>query len=404
MGTNAIDLSYGVSADRLGGIYVTGVTQGSLDGHAAGKNGDLFLCKYDAVGNLIWTRQSGKSYSDSSYSVAVDGFGNAYITGETWGTADGIVFGSPDFFVAKFNSNGDTLWSQLFHDSHNHAFSSVTTDSMGNAYVSGSDSGQFGAEPFVTEFDAHGTRNWNRAFPSGTFNYASGISADRLGNVFVTSYSYDVVSIRKLDIDGTPIWNRTFTSSGQHNGYSVAVAADGLGNVYIAGTTAGSLGGTNAGLSDAFIRKYDASGSVVWTRQFGTSAADYCDGVSADRSGNVYIVGSTTGSLAAPNAGDFDAFVAKFDSSGDLSWTKQLGTNAADYSDGISADGLGNVYMTGHTLGSLGSPNFGSYDAFVVKISDVPEPNTLSLVAIGGIGLMARLRRSLYRPVGAAVL
>ena len=108
---------------------------------------------------------------------------------------------------------------------------------------------------------------------------------------------------------------------------SCGVSADGLGNVYISGWTDGSLGGTNAGGCDAFLSKYDASGTLEWTRQLGTSEYDMSYGVSADGLGNVYISGDTEGSLEGTNAGGSDAFLSKYDASGTLEWTQQLGTS-----------------------------------------------------------------------------
>ncbi|MCI0491519.1 MAG: SBBP repeat-containing protein, partial [Planctomycetes bacterium] len=173
--------------------------------------------------------------------------------------------------------------------------------------------------------------------------------------------------------------------------YSQGVSADGLGNVYISGTTLGSLGGPNAGYTDAFVSKYDAAGVLQWTRQLGSGSWDVSWGVSADGLGNVYISGSTGGSLGGPNAGGGDAFVAKYDAAGALKWTEQLGSTVDDYSQGVSADGLGNVYISGYTLGSLGGPNAGSCDAFVAKYS-VPEPASLGLLLFGVMLVGARRR------------
>ena len=87
--------------------------------------------------------------------------------------------------------------------------------------------------------------------------------------------------------------------------------------------------------------------SIEWTRQLGTSAVDMSHGVSADGLGNVYISGDTTGSLGGPSAGGYDAFVSKYDAAGNFQWTRQLGTSSTDESYGVSADGLGNVYISG---------------------------------------------------------
>ncbi len=154
---------------------------------------------------------------------------------------------------------------------------------------------------------------------------------------------------------------------------SHGVSADGLGNVYISGYTRGSLGGTNAGDRDAFTSKYDASGTLLWTEQLGTSSDDTPTVVSADGLGNVYISGLTEGSLGGTNAGGTDAFVSKYDAGGTLLWTEQLGTSSSDVGAGVSADGLGNLYISGWTRGSLGGTHAGSRDAFVAKFTDLPN-------------------------------
>ena len=118
--------------------------------------------------------------------------------------------------------------------------------------------------------------------------------------------------MRRAHSSGRGSWE--LVSTDESNG----VSADGLGNVYISGFTSGSLGGPNAGGTDAFVSKYDAAGTLQWTRQLGTSADDVSYGVSADGLGNVYISGCTGGSLGGPNAGGNDAFVSKYDAAGTL--------------------------------------------------------------------------------------
>ena len=188
----------------------------------------------------------------------------------------------------------------------------------------------------------------------------------------------------------TVLWTRQL-GPGQSRG----VSADGLGNVYISGSTEGNLGGPNAGDHDAFISKYDSSGTLEWTRQLGTSGNDRGYEVSADGLGNVYISGYTDGALGGPHAGELDAFISKYDSSGTLEWTQQFGTSGTDYGWPISADGLGNVYISGTTTGSLGGPNAGLSDAFVTKISTViPEPSSITLLGIALVGLLVCVRRT----------
>jgi hypothetical protein len=106
---------------------------------------------------------------------------------------------------------------------------------------------------------------------------------------------------------------------------------------------------------------------IEWIRQLGDSVYDESKAVSADGLGSVYIGGRTDGSLGGPSLGSTDAFVSKFDSAGNLLWTSQHGTSATDYGYGVSADGLGNIFLSGYTYGSLGGPHAGSADAFVSK-------------------------------------
>lgn len=172
---------------------------------------------------------------------------------------------------------------------------------------------------------------------------------------------------------------------------SGSVTVDGWGNIYISGLTRGSLGGPNAGASDAFLAKFDASGNVLWSRQIGTSSTDPSRSVAVDTAGNAYITGTTEGSLGGPNAGASGAFLTKFDPFGNVLWTHQFGTVDTDQSFSVAVDGTGNVYSSGFTDGSLGGPNAGDFDAFLVKFA-VPEPASITLLALGGLAMLRRGR------------
>jgi hypothetical protein len=149
----------------------------------------------------------------------------------------------------------------------------------------------------------------------------------------------------------------------------------------MAGFTFGSLGAPNAGGRDVFLSKFDSSGNLQWIRQLGTSGNE-AEGnyfpvrVSSDPSGNVYLASDTGGNLGGQINGAADPFVAKFDSAGNLHWIEQFGFGlAGEDANGVSADGLGNIYVSGRWECYSGGPQSvmcpmdGAY-AFVAKFRD----------------------------------
>ena len=133
------------------------------------------------------------------------------------------------------------------------------------------------------------------------------------------------------------------------------------------GATWGSLGGLNAGDGDAWLARYDGAGSQVWIQQLGTSAEDRVRVAAADGLGTVYVSGTTRGSLGGPHAGDWDAWLARYDGAGNQLWILQLGTSDKDYAGAAAPDGSGGIYVGGWTGGSLGGPSAGSYDAWFAR-------------------------------------
>ena len=218
---------------------------------------------------------------------------------------------------------------------------------------------------------------WIRQFGTTGSDQARGIWVDPSG-IYVVGFTDGTLPgqssaggtdafVRKYDLSGNEVWTRQFGTAGSD--LLAGVSADGSG-VYVVGTTDGALPGqSHAGAIDAFVRKYDSSGNEVWTRQLGTASNDVANSLSLDASG-VYVGGFTGGALPGQiSAGDADAFVRKYDVNGRELWTLQFGTQGIDSvtSGGLFADVSG-LYVAGDTTGALpGEANAGGSDVFVRK-------------------------------------
>ncbi len=161
----------------------------------------------------------------------------------------------------------------------------------------------------------------------------------------------DDAFVRRYNRTGGITWTRQFAGSpGGDQANSVAVNSTG---VYVVGQAYGALPGqTRKGDADAFVRKYTLSGNHVWTRQFGTARSDYAWDVDVDSTG-VYVVGHTTGALPGrANAGLKDAFIRKYSIAGGELWTRQFGSSRDDYAFDVAVSSTG-VYVVGTAAGAL---------------------------------------------------
>jgi len=262
----------------------------------------------------------------------------------------------------------------------------VVTDSSGNVYVTGGTKGGLdgnsnkdNADLFVVKYNSSGTKQWTKQYGTDRYDEARGVATDSSGNVYVvggTKGNLNGISnsgrtdafVIKFNSSGTKQWTKKLGT--WQNDLANGVATDSSGNFYVTGFTYQHLdGNTSAGNADLFVVKYNSSGKKQWTKQLGTSKHDRARGVATDSSGNVYVTGDTYGGLDGnTSAGSNDLFVVKYNSSGTKQWTKQLGTSSTDLANGVVTDSSGNIYVAGGTYGGLdGNTNTGASDLFVVK-------------------------------------
>ncbi|MCX6565719.1 MAG: SBBP repeat-containing protein, partial [Candidatus Aminicenantes bacterium] len=393
-----------VAVDSLGNIYVTGTsssTWGSPIRPFSGSESNAFVAKFDASGALQWNTflgGAGINYWEETNGegIAVDTVGNVYVTGYsglTWGSPIRAFAGWEDAFVAKLDTNGNLWWNTFLGSANWDDGNGIAVDTIGNVYVTGQSYDTWGSpvhpfngrytDAFVVKLNTYGTMQWN-TFLQNNHDDAEGnaLAVDASANVYVTgdysdschcSYFYGFVA--KFDPYGTLEWNTFLGGTDDDEGYGIAV--DTVGNVYVAGeswATWGSPIRPYSGDADVFVAKLDTNGNLLWNTFLGGLGTDWGNGIAVDTIGNVHVTGSswkTWGSPIRPYSGGGDAFAAKLNTSGTLQWNAFLGGAGADYGYDLALNSIGNVYVTGYSDATWGSPicpYSGETDVFVAKI------------------------------------
>ncbi|WP_228560137.1 MULTISPECIES: SBBP repeat-containing protein [Myxococcus] len=221
---------------------------------------------------------------------------------------------------------------------------------------------------WVRQLGAHHDEQASAVAVSGTSVYVAGQTTSQLG-ADPRAGGQDAF-IARYDTAGNLQWVRQFGTA--QTDRATAVAADADGNVYVAGTTFGSLDFyTNAGGMDYFIAKYDAAGNRLWLRQNGTQMDDFATGLAISAPDKLFFTGYTGGSFAnGGNPNNYDIVVALYDTAGNPYWLQQYGTSVSDMARGIAVTPAHEVYVVGNTYGSLdGTTTPVSTDIFLLKLN-----------------------------------
>lgn len=209
-----------------------------------------------------------------------------------------------------------------------------------------------------------------------------GIVKDSAGNIYIagetdgnlggnTSTGSIDIYLQKFNSSGVSQWVRQLGVPTRTSG-AYGLAIDSADNLYVAGTSQGNLDGqTGLGSNDAFVVKYDSSGNKQWTRLTGIATKiTYGQNVTVDSSNHIYVVGTTSGGLDGNTlTGTSDFFVTKYDSTGTKLWTRQLGVaTKATYGWSVVTDSSDDLYVVCHTTGGLdGNTLTGLKDLCVTK-------------------------------------
>ncbi|MBI4929152.1 MAG: T9SS type A sorting domain-containing protein [Bacteroidetes bacterium] len=434
-GGTRTDNGYSIAYDASGNIYLAGYTSDSTsaiftsggfqNAYGGGAN-DAMLIKFDSSGNRLWATYYGGTGDDQGYAVTTDASDNVYITGYTSG-ANGIATaggfqntsgGGNDAFVAKFDASGNLLWGTYYGGNRSSYGQALAVDNADNLYLGGYtndtltgsiSSGGFQNlngggtyDAFLVKFDASGSRLWGTYYGgSGTeapnppvVGANIGLAIDAADAVYMTgnTTSNNAISssngvyqpvygggtdayLVKFDASGTRIWGTYFGGGSGDQGHSVAVYQNIL---FLSGRTASNSGIATAGAYqttygggtyDSFLARFDTSGAITWGTYYGGGTQEWGLSVTTDAMGNIYQAGrsSSNANVASSDGfqttfgGNVDAYVVKFDTSGTRYCATYLGGTGGDFAYGVTVS-AGKIYMAGYTASNSGIASSNGYD------------------------------------------
>ena len=346
---NGIDDASSIAVDKEGNVYVTGGSTGKGTGR------DYATIKYNSAGVLQWVvRYNGTgSSNDMASSIALDKEGNVYVTGRSIGAGTGV-----DYATIKYNSAGVRQWVRRYNgpaNSYDNA-NSIAVDGSGNVYVTGESAAIASTLDYATvKYNAAGVVQWVRRYngPGNSEDHASSLALDASANVYVTGYSggigsNDDYATIKYNSAGVRQWVRRYNGPGNRADFARSMALDAGGNVYVSGGSAG----IGSGYDYATI-KYNSSGVQQWVVRYNGPGNDndQATSLALDASANVYVTGlsQSVGSSFVSH----DIVSIKYTTAGTNLWLIRYDGPAKAFDQGtcIAVDVSANVYVTGFSEG-----------------------------------------------------
>ena len=268
----------------------------------------------------VWSRRfSIENQSPEARDVAVAG-NDVYVVGTIYNSDYAA-------YIQKYDSNGNLIWTRLWNVSgENDGFTAVEIYN-GKIYAAGWSKNGSQQNTLLVCYDTNGNQQWNNTWNNDP---AYSLSSDKLNDIVIhdanniyvvgssrNSSTQDVVLTMKYNSTGHLVWNQRWgTTTNGDWGYGVALY--GANALYVCGFTDSYGPGTRAVL----LLKYDSGGNYGWNITWGGGGLDWGYSVVTDAAHNIYVTGRTT-SFAAPST----AFLAKFNSNGQILWNYTLDEN-----------------------------------------------------------------------------
>lgn len=381
------ETQFGLAYDQSGAIYLTGYTSSpgmaTSGGYQTTSGGgqDVFLAKFDTSGIRVWSTYYGGTGSDRGYAVTTDAVGNVFLAGTTTsatgiatgGALNTTLAGGTDAFLVKFDSAGMRQWATYYGGTALDQVQGIACDDSTNIYMAGytlsttniASPGSYqssfaGAQDgFLVKFDSSGNLAWGTYYGGTAGDVLSSVTCDGSGNVYIA---------------GTTISSSGISTAGSYQ------------PVYT-----GGVGG------DAFVARFSKTGSLQWGTYFGGSGSETANALTKNQSGAIYLTGATTSTSGIATPGTFqdtlggvqDAFVVKFDTSGSRIWATYFGGELGDIGFGIFCNTLSYLFIAGSTKSLTGIANAGSHqptygggtlDAFIADFNDcsLTAPTSIS--------------------------
>ncbi|GAB3021945.1 hypothetical protein GCM10027051_29050 [Niabella terrae] len=394
-GGSGTEVIYSVDKTADGGYILMGNATND-GGDVSGGHGeqDIWVVKTDATGTLLWQRMLGGTSYDIAESIISTADGGYIIAGST-SSDDGDVsinYGSYDVWIVKLNSNGTIQWQKSLGGSDmDHGFGIRESVDGGYVLVASTYStdgmitnpkGQL--DSWLVKLDGSGNPLWQKILggtegdalqsiantPDGGYILA-GNSSSNDGDVLGNHGGQDVWVV-KVDGAGNIQWQESFGGSLQDAAEAVAPAIGG--GYYIgAHTVSGDGDVTNGrGSADFWLIKINDAGNLLWQRPAGSTSSEYIRGMSVTSDGGAIMTGGVN--LADGDVsqvyGNFDAWLVRFSSTGDLLWEKNMGSTGNDASSAVIQTTDGGFLVGGYaSVADMDvTESFGNLDFWLVKL------------------------------------
>jgi hypothetical protein len=317
--------------------------------------------------DTLWTKSIGRSDVDFGYSVQQTSDGGYIIAGST----DGLDLLFPDIYLAKTNSQGDTLWTLIYGGNlYDCGYSGRETTDGGYVFVGARRDTLEGNLIYLIKTTKNGEHLWLKTYDG--VGYSVEQTTDE--GYIITGYTWfgsgeSDVWLLKTDSLGDTLWTKTYGGSGPEEGCAVAQTSDG--GYVIAGHTC-SYG---AGQYDVYLLRTDMYGDTLWTKTYGGDQSDYAHSVQQTTDGG-FIIGGYTHSFGPWT----DFYLVKTDSNGDTLWTRIYGGANEDRGYCVKQTSDGGYIFVGQTYSS----SITGFDIRVVKANS--EGDTVWTQTYGGEG------------------